>query len=75
MGSDVSFRKVTELLCRWSGWEKANVEVERAIRTLCCCLDEMMASRVLMAENEKRSNSGFIPKVVQLGLVGVLFGE
>ena len=57
--------------------EKANVEADRTVRSLCSCPDEMLAAwpTVLVAEDEKWSGSGFIPKVVVLGPADGRHGE
>lgn len=45
------------------------MQEERTIRSLCGCLDEMRMAQpsVSVAEDEKRSDSGFIPKIKPLG--------
>lgn len=48
------FQKVSKFLCKWSGWEKATVEAEKTVRSLCVGLDEtMVLCQVLVAEDEK----------------------
>lgn len=57
--------------------EEANVEADRTVRSLCSCLDEMLAAwpTAPVAEDEKWADSGFIPKVVVLGPADGRHGE